>query len=167
MPSETLFANMKKANDSSAKKSWPAQAWTVAIYGASGLFLFAAASNMLAVFDFAGADENIWKRTNFLFSFMTEGAVRLSASLVELIVVVYLAISVRQFPKAALPLWLTIVFGVYRYIAWELNFYCGCSLNSGGNAWGNILPFIAFGLCAATAWFAALTARFSTGKNEL
>lgn len=158
---------MKKANDSSAKKSWPARAWTVAIYGSSGLLLFAAASKLMVVFGLAGADENVWERTNFLFSFMTEGAVRLSASLVELVVVVYLAASVRQFPKVALLLWLTIVFGVYRYIAWELNFHCGCSLNSGGNAWGNILPFVAFGLCAATAWFAALAARFSIGKNEL
>ena len=167
MLSEMSFANMKKANDFSYKKSWPARAWKVAIYGASGLLLFAAASKLIVVFGFAGADKSVWERTNFLFSFMTEGAVRLSASLVELSVVVYLAVSVRQFPKAALLLWLTIVFGVYRYIAWELNFYCGCSLNSGGSAWVNILPFIAFGLCAATAWFAALAARFFTGKNEL
>lgn len=114
---------MREANDSSAKKSWLARAWTVAIYGVSGLLLFAAASKLMIVFGFAGADESVWKRTNFLFSFMTEGAVRLSVSLVELSVVAYLAVSVRQFPKAALLLWLTIVFGVYRYIAWELNFY--------------------------------------------
>ena len=166
MLSEMSFANMKKANDSSAKKFWPARAWTVAIYGASGLLLFAAASKLMVIFGFAGADESVWERTNFLFSFMTEGAVRLSASLVELSVVAYLAVSVRQFPKAALLLWLTIVFGVYRYIAWELNFHCGCSLNPGGNVWVNILPFVAFGLCAATAWFAALAAQF-IGKNEL
>lgn len=158
---------MKKANDSSAKKSWPARAWTVAIYGTSGLLLFAAASKLMIVFGLAGADESVWKQTNPLFPFLTEGAVRLSASLIELGVVVYLAVSVRQFLKAALLLWLTIVFGVYRYIAGELNFYCGCSLNSGGNAGVNILPFVAFGLCAATAWFAALGARFFTGKNEL
>ena len=158
---------MKKANDFSDKKSWPTQIWKVAIYGASGLLLFTSASKLMVVFGFANADESVWKRTNFLFSFMTEGAVRLFASLVELSVVAYLAVSVRQFPKAALLLWLTIVFGVYRYIAWELNFYCGCSLNSGGTAWVNILPFIAFGLCTATAWFAALSARFSIGKNEL
>lgn len=158
---------MKKANDSSARKSWPAWAWTVAVYGASGLLLFAAASKLMIVFGFAGADESVWKRTNFLFSFMTEGAVRLSVSLVELSVVAYLDVSVRQFPKAALLLWLTIVFGVYRYIAWELNFYCGCSLNSSRNAWVSILPFVAFELCAATAWFADLIARFFAGKNEL
>lgn len=158
---------MKKANDSSTKKSWPAQTWKVAIYEASGLLLFAAASKLMVIFGFAGVGESVWERTNFLFSFMKEGAVLLSASLVELSVVAYLAVSVRQFPKAALLLWLTIVFGVYHYIAWELNFYCGCSLNSGGSAWVNILPFIAFGLCAATAWFAALAARFSTRKNEL
>ena len=108
---------MKKASDFSAKKSWPARAWTVAIYGASGLLLFAAASKLIVVFGLAGADESIWKRTNPLFPFLVEGAVRLSASLVELSVVAYLAASVRQFPKAALLLWLTIVFGVYRYIA--------------------------------------------------
>lgn len=158
---------MKKASDFSAKKSWTARTWTVAIGGANGLLLFAAASKLIVVFDLAGADESIWKRTNPLFPFLAEGVVRLSASLVELGVVVYLAASVRQFPKEALLLWLTIVFGVYRYTAWELNFHCGCSLNSGGNAWVNILPFVAFGLCAATAWFAALAARFSAGKNEL
>lgn len=166
MLSAISFANMEKGNDSSSKKSWSARAGTVAIYEASGLLLFAAASKLMVIFGFAGADESIWERTNFLFSFMTEGAVRLSASLAELSVVAYLAVSVRQFPKAALLLWLTIVFGVYRYIAWELNFHCGCSLNSGGNVWVNILPFVSFGLCAATAWFAAFTAQFA-GKNEL
>ena len=77
MPAFTLFemsfANMKRGDNSSAKKSWPARAWTVAIYGASGLLLFAAASKLMVVFGFAGADENIWKRTNFLFSFMDGG----------------------------------------------------------------------------------------------
>ncbi len=90
-----LSANMKKASDSSAKKTWPARVWIVAIYGASGLLLIYRRFQTDGCFGLAIADGNIWKRTNPLFPFLTEGAVRLSASLVELIVVTYLAVSIQ------------------------------------------------------------------------
>ena len=68
---------MKKVNHSSAKKSWPAQAWIVAIYRASGFLLVYRRFQTNGCFSLAVADENIWKRTNPLFPFLTEGAAQL------------------------------------------------------------------------------------------